>query len=293
MHPVFENRVWKVILELLELAVETALEFGVVLNVFRIYLSQRGGDAVTHLIVKALLLRLIVVLLLLLGTDRLFCTETNMLRSIGAAAAETLCRGVVMFVLPYHFRYLGVIISFFVLGGIAFGTSWRKWGIYGLLLGAVSSFAQAMILGRMIPALLAVIGVWAISAMSRNFTQLVPIEIQGFGKRIQLTGLRDTGNKLTDPISGESVVVISAAAAYRLTGLSQKELADPLDTMCKSAIVGLRLIPYCAIGQKNGLLLALRYPYVKIGRYKSSYLIAFAPEGLEGQNYQALLGGMI
>ena len=103
--------------------------------------------------------------------------------------------------------------------------------------------------------------------------------------------LRDTGNTLRDPITGGEVLVIGADAAGELTGLTQAQLRNPIDSL--GTIPGLRLIPYHSIGNEGGFLLALKLQNVKIGSWKGSSLVAFAPEGLNLEGtYQALTGGV-
>lgn len=118
----------------------------------------------------------------------------------------------------------------------------------------------------------------------------VPVELFYSGKRIRLTALQDTGNTLRDPVTGRQVLVVGADVAQKLTGLTIQQLRSPVETM--GALPGLRLIPYRAVGQESGLLLALKLPQVKIGSWKGSSLVAFAPEGLSAEGaYQALTGG--
>ena len=117
----------------------------------------------------------------------------------------------------------------------------------------------------------------------------VPVELEYGGKCLRLQGLRDTGNQLVDPVTGRSVLVVGADTAQALTGLTAQQLARPLENL--GAIPGLRLIPYRAVGSR-GFLLALSLPRVRIGSRKGSFLVAFAPMGLEG-NVQALIGGWV
>lgn len=117
----------------------------------------------------------------------------------------------------------------------------------------------------------------------------VPVRLHYGQKELELLALRDTGNRLIDPITGGSVLVIGAQAAEKLTGLTVGQLKDPLHTM--GQLPGLRLIPYNAVGSR-GFLLGLRLPKVKIGNWQGSQVVAFAPAGLEG-NVQALIGGTI
>jgi len=119
----------------------------------------------------------------------------------------------------------------------------------------------------------------------------IPVELSYRNKHLCLTALQDTGNTLRDPVTGQQVLVIGADAAQLLTGLTQKQLRSPVESL--GAIPGLRLIPYHSIAS-GGFLLALRLQRVKIGSWKGSALVAFAPEGLSEEGaYQALTGGAL
>ena len=112
-------------------------------------------------------------------------------------------------------------------------------------------------------------------------------------KTVSMLALQDTGNTLRDPVSGESVVVISPRAARNLTGLTEEDLRAPLETLARRPIPGLRLIPYRAVGA-GGLLLGLKIQEAELDGKKQSLLVAFAPEGLgNGDMYQALTGGAL
>lgn len=117
----------------------------------------------------------------------------------------------------------------------------------------------------------------------------LPVELSYGEKRLKLTALRDTGNTLCDPVTGQQVLVIGADVAQKLTGLTPHQLKTPVETV--GIIPGLRLIPYHSVGG-CGFLLALRLQDVKIGGWQGSALVAFAPEGLSKEGaYQALTGG--
>ena len=120
---------------------------------------------------------------------------------------------------------------------------------------------------------------------------LVPVELHYRGNSLRVNALRDTGNLLRDPITDSPVLVIGPEAARELTGLTPAQLRKPLETM--GSIPGLRLIPYRAVGA-SGFLLALKLENVRIGTWRGSRLVAFAPDGL-GNNgrYEALTGGTV
>ena len=111
---------------------------------------------------------------------------------------------------------------------------------------------------------------------------------------VSFVALKDTGNSLKDPVSGESVVVVSPQCAMRLTGLSLEQISNPMETVVRGMLPGGKLIPYRAVGKPVGMLLAKRFYRVKIGEEERSVILAFASEGFgEGEIYQALAGGAI
>jgi hypothetical protein len=97
--------------------------------------------------------------------------------------------------------------------------------------------------------------------------------------------LRDTGNTLRDPITGEAVTVLSPALGEKL-GIPEEVLRDPAGAM----LPGLRLIPARTVGG-GGLLAAVRCDSVTIGGRAVGTLVAFAREDFGNGEYQALTGG--
>ena len=88
--------------------------------------------------------------------------------------------------------------------------------------------------------------------------------------------------------------MVSGEIGEQLTGLTQRQLSAPLETMAARPLPGLRLIPYHAVGNKGGLLLAMRFPGAVIGKKEQTVLAAFAAEGLSNTGmYQALTGGAL
>jgi len=108
------------------------------------------------------------------------------------------------------------------------------------------------------------------------------------GRNHPLIGMIDTGNCLMDPVTGESVLVMSGKKSGELVGLGKEQLEDPVKTICSMKNKGLCLVPYNSVGC-SGLLLAKRFSEVQIDGVKQSRLIAFAPGDLNG--FDILLGG--
>ena len=230
--------------------------------------------------------------LLLLGTNRLSGYPARPWRCAGAAllgaayAAGCLLPG---------FRFLRNLL----MAVLAFGwekSALKRGAVFVLLSMALGGLALSM--GRNdIPALLlAAAGCCLLCRLSfgekiggKEYVQVV-LRYQGREERI--TALRDTGNALRDPITGESVLVVAGDIGARLTGLTGEQLRQPLKTLTNAPIKGLRLIPYRAVGNAGGMLLGLRIQDARIGTKQGSVIVAFAPEGL-GDSVQALTGGAI
>lgn len=248
------------------------------------------------------LLNFAVDFLLLLGTNRLSGFPSSWKRIFLASMLGGIYAGWCM--LP-GFHFLGSLLwRVIFLAGIAviaFGwdvSAGKRCGVFVLLSMALGGLALS--LGRTnIPALmLAAAGMWLLCRLSFGSgigqQEYVPIQLTYGGKAMNIIALRDTGNTLRDPITGEQVMVVSGEVAQKLIGLTSSQLHTPLETLAMRPVPGLRLIPYSAVGQGSSMLLAMRLDNVKIGSRMQSTIVAFAPEGLgKGSMYQALTGGAI
>lgn len=241
-------------------------------------------------------------LLLLLGTNCLAGFPTQRGRLVLASLLGAAYSGVCL--LP-DFRFMGNllwrIVCLLLMGSIAFGwnrSALRRCGVFTLLSLALGGFAVSLNRSNAATLLLGAGGLWLLCRIafgepvgSRRY---VPLEICHGDRKVSLLALQDTGNTLRDPITGEQALVISPEAAEELTGLTSQQLSHPLQTMTAGVCPGLRLIPYRAVGQGGGMLLAMRFSDVTIGSRRQSALVAFAPEGFGKQEaYQALTGGVI
>ena len=121
---------------------------------------------------------------------------------------------------------------------------------------------------------------------------IVPVSLELYDRQISFFALKDTGNHLRDPVTGQSVLILGADISEALTGLTKSQLADPVNTLKHNKIPGLRLLPYSTIGCDNGLLLALKIESAQIANKQGSCIVALAPEKINGNGkYQGLLGG--
>ncbi len=243
------------------------------------------------------LLNFLVDLLLLLGTNRLAGHPPGVKRCLGAALFGGVYGGACL--LP-GFRFLGNLlwrmVSLGIMGGIAFGIDFsacKRCGIFVLLSMALGGIAIRFGRGDFLALVLAGGGVWLLSVLGFGGRiggkEYLPLVLHYEGHTERLLALRDTGNSLRDPVTGEQVFLISGDCAQRLTGLGEEDLRHPMETLARRPLPGLRLIPYRAVGCGGGMLLGLRFPEAELNGRRVSAVIAFVPEGLGSAGYQALV----
>lgn len=247
------------------------------------------------------ILNFLVDFLLLLGTNRLAGFPSEPKKLLTAAALGGIYGGACL--LP-GFRFLGGLlwrlVSLGAMAVIAFGlnrSAIKRCGVFILLTMALGGIALGLGGGGFGTVVASALCVWLLCRVAFGGgaigTEYVTVQIRSAGRSVSLTALRDTGNTLRDPVTGEPVLIIGCDAAETLTGLSPAQLASPLETLAARPVPGLRLIPYHAVGCANGMMLAMRFRDVRIGQRRQSALVAFAPEGLgRGEVYQALTGGV-
>ena len=247
-----------------------------------------------------MILNFLVDFLLILGTNRLSGFPPDWGRSALAAAVGGLYGGLCM-IPGFHFmmNILWRIASLLVVSAVAFGGSGmlRRGGIFVLLSLALGGIAVGFGNESYWMPVIAVGILWLLCR--RVFSggaggkEYVPVRITHEGNMVSVIALKDSGNSLRDPVTGESVMVIGAQTAMHLIGLNKEQLSSPMETLTGSSIRGLRLIPYRSVGG-SGMLLAKRFHNVRIGDRKGSALVAFAPEAIgRGEGYQALTGGAL
>lgn len=249
-----------------------------------------------------MILNFLVDFFLLLGTNRLSGFPASAKRCALAALLGAVYSGGCL--LP-GFRFLSStlwrIVSLALIAVIAFGfdrSAVKRGGVFVLLSMAMGGIALSFGRGDFLVLILAAVVCWLLCRVAFGDTvggrEYVPITLSYGGNTASLVALRDSGNTLRDPITGEQVLIIAGNIAEKLTGLTEEQLRTPLETLAQRPVPGLRLVPYRAVGSSGGMLLALRFDNVKIGSRMQSAIVAFAPEGLgRGEVYQALTGGAL
>lgn len=130
--------------------------------------------------------------------------------------------------------------------------------------------------------------------------ELLPARLALGERSVDFTALVDTGNTLTDPVTGCPVMVAEGACLGPLfppeQGPTQADLADPAGALERLGAGEwknrFRLLPYRAVGVSCGLLLALRVDSLRLGeRELGSALVALSPTPVsDGGGYRALIG---
>ena len=120
------------------------------------------------------------------------------------------------------------------------------------------------------------------------------------GRRVAVNALVDTGNTLTDPVTGRPVMVAEGSRLSPLLPgervLDEKALRDPVGTLERLSRGGrgrrFRLLPYQAVGVECGMLLALRLDDARVGAEDyGGILVALSPNPVsDGGGYSALIG---
>lgn len=185
----------------------------------------------------------------------------------------------------------GGVLAVGLLGGTALslggGVYYSPIDLKMVLVSAAGCYALLSLLFRR----------WGRHSLQRG--ELEPVSLRFFDKEITLTALRDTGNTLTDPVSGRPVLVAEGARLLELfpTGLGPEpgDAADPAGAMERLSVRWpgrFRLLPFRAVGVDRGLLLAVRMDEVRLGgRTEQGALVALSPNPVsDGGAYQVLSG---
>ena len=256
---------------------------------------QRGVDMVPVYVDVLMLLNFLVDTLLLVGTNRLAGYPAGARRALLAGALGGIYGGICVlpgltFLAATHWR----LVALGTMAVLAFGCNTdalRRGMLFVLLSMALGGVAMG--LGR--------ISFWsllwsagAVGAMcifgfrGKLGVRYLPVKIGNCG----FTALVDTGNTLTDPLTGQQIMVVSPKIGQRLLAVEPRALADPVGLMSK--VKGARLVSFHAVGCDHGVLPVKRFENVQVGKWRGSLLVAFSPNELgQGKPYEALTGGLL
>ena len=247
-----------------------------------------------------MVLNFLVDFLLLLGTNRLAGFPGQPRRCALSALLGAVYSGACLLPgMEFLGNFLWRSVFLGLMGILAFGcnlSALKRTGIFLLLTMAMGGVALSLGRGDSLSVVLCALLCLLLSAVSFGGKvggrEYEPLQLSLEGRKVNIIALKDTGNTLRDPVTGEPVLVLSAAVAFRLTGLTETQLRHPLETLADHPHSGFRLIPYHSIGNGGSFLLGKRIAAVNAAGVRKHTLAAFAPEGLgTGEVYQALTGG--
>lgn len=248
------------------------------------------------------ILNFLVDFMLLLGTNRLAGFPPSYIRSALASVVGGIYGGACL--IP-GFTFLGGflwrVISLVLITIIAFGfnrSAPRRGAVFLLLSMALGGIAMGLGKESAWMLILSAFLTWILCGFSFHGAigqqEYIPVQLCWEGRELTVIALRDTGNTLCDPLTGEQVLVAGGDVAAKLLGLTQDQLEHPVETLATSNLPGVRLIPYHAVGKLGGMLLAVRFQDARIGNLRAQPLVAFAPQEIaKGQMYQMLTGGAV
>lgn len=265
--------------------------------------------------------------LLLLATARLAGLFPARRRLVGAAAAGAalavlsvlpgersplgpvlaLLGGVLLPALAFGFdraRLPRLTVLFFLTAGACAGVVLALAGWTGALLRVGAAYYLDVPLRVVLPAALLCFA--AASALFRGGagknggerpSEIVALDYGGRTARFLL--LCDTGADLCDPLTGRPALLLDRKAAARLLpesltptlrALRADNAAELLAALPPGEARRFRLLPYRAVGQPAGLLLAFRPDLVVRGGKDCDLLAALLPEPVAGGRYDGLIG---
>ena len=235
-------------------------------------------------------LNFLVDLCLLLGVNRLAGHPPGIRRAAAAAAIGGGYAGACLMPgLSFLAGGLWRTVSLGLMGWTAFGadrTGWQRSVLFVFLSMALGGLAVSMdTVGVGVIFCAAALAVLCRMGFCGRGRQFAALRVTYEGRTAAVRALCDTGNTLRDPITGETVTVLSPEVGEAL-GVPAAVLRDPAGAMAP----GLRLIPARTVGG-GGLLAALRCQRVDIGGRPGGTLVAFARESFGNGEYQALIGG--
>lgn len=205
--------------------------------------------------------------------------------------------GVLLVLLAYGHQphLLRAIVLFFALSaalaGELYALSYHNFGI------TYRSGHFIPLLDLRLILLFAAVSYAIFSLLGRKLARHSPLEFQDVsiylnGKEVRLRAFLDSGNTLSDPMTGRGVLVAEAAALAPLLP-PEADCQHPTECFPRLGPSGrFRLLPYRSVGVDGGLLLAVKVDKICAnGMTIPEELVALSPTPVsDNGTYQALLG---
>lgn len=262
--------------------------------------GKRGDGPMVVYADVVILLNFLVDSLLLLGTNKLTGHLYGMGRTLLGGLAGALYSGLCLFPsLRFLNGVLWKIASLFGISLISFGwnhSTFQRTITFILLSTSLGGLALGIGNGSFLTTVGCCIFLYLairFGFINLTYKKYVTVELEYRGKRKKLKAFCDTGNFLSDPLTGEAVLVAGADVANELLCISCSQLKDPIGAITTLGITGLRLVPYRVVGKSSGMLLAARMDKVSVNGKRIGSLVAFAPEDIGNGDFQALIGGIV
>lgn len=283
---------------------------------------RKGGEAVVVLYADQLFLEnLIVDYILLLATAKLTGITARRTR-MGLAAGLGALYGVFALIAGGFFTSWAVKITVgVVMVMIVFGSSSRLLRLILIFFGVSAAFAGAVMASAFIRGedpsplnagdvsfstlLLAFAAAFALfSGAFRAVTrhrlrgEIDRLTVTFNGVSVRVPALTDTGNDLAEPVSGLPVAVCSLEALAPLFSdevleilRSAPDAPAALERLYDRGIFSFRLVPYRAVGKKEGMLPAFRPDSLRRGGRELTAFVAVDRAGMESAaGYSAIVG---
>lgn len=258
--------------------------------------KEQGAMGMEQYILMAVFIRFLADFLLIMAVNRLTLQEQGVFRAfLGSAVSGIYAAGCVALQWSFLNHPICYMVCLMLTCLLAFGakknclSGWLAFCLLRFGLDGIGA-GQGMMPELLGASILCAVCLYRFRRGGEK--RYVPVELCYGDRKVSFQALYDTGHQLRDPLTGKPVLVVGADVADELAGLTSRQLEKPVEMMGR--IPGLRLIPYQTVGRSGELMLALQLERTKIGKKKGSYLVAFAPQVLDGNGqYQGLIGGNV
>ena len=136
------------------------------------------------------------------------------------------------------------------------------------------------------------------ASANRAGTRGASMTIEADGKSCTINILHDSGNALTDPVTGAPVLIVTPQELYPLWSpeqriiLNSEQLHDPTAVLLAlsniKSPVAFRLVPYSAIGVECNMLLAFMPDRIAVDGKQTHMLVALSPTSVSHGAYAGI-----